>query len=57
MDFAEEKIFKEYSQAEVSASLPAKRIYIKRGYIEKKYNIIQTENGDRLCFDTMTKER
>jgi hypothetical protein len=27
----------------------------KRNYVVKKYDMIETENGDYLCYDTMEK--
>lgn len=56
MDFAEDKISENYSEIRLSASLPAKNIYIKRGYREFEYNSIHTDNGDFLCYDNMKKE-
>ena len=56
MDFAEEKILAQYDHVELDASFPAKKIYIKRGYRETEYNIIETANGDKLCYDVMVKE-
>lgn len=53
--FAEERIAENYDKAELSVSLPAKAIYLKKGYIFKDYNAIKTENGDYLCFDNMEK--
>lgn len=55
LDFAEGKIGKEYSDIEIDASFPAKHIYLKRGYIDKEYNKILTDNGDYLCYDVMNK--
>ena len=55
MDFAEEIIRKKHDYIILDASLPAKQIYLKRGYVATKYNIIETENGDYLCFDVMEK--
>ena len=55
MDFAENKIFQRYKEVEIASSLSAKQMYIKRGYLEKDYNIIKTDNGDCLCYDTMIK--
>ena len=55
MDFAEEIIRKKHDHIILDASLPAKQIYFKRGYVATKYNIIETENGDYLCFDVMEK--
>ena len=56
MDFAEEKIAKEHKTIELDASFPAKKIYLKRGYKEIEYNTIETDNGDKLCYDVMVKE-
>ena len=39
------------------ASFPAKRIYKLRGYKEIGYNMIETENGDYLCYDVMRLEK
>jgi len=55
MNFAEEIIRKKHDHIILDASLPAKQIYLKRGYVATKYNIIETENGDYLCFDVMEK--
>ncbi|WP_294410698.1 GNAT family N-acetyltransferase [uncultured Ruminococcus sp.] len=53
--FAEERIAENYDRAELSVSLPAKAIYLKKGYFFKEYCAIKTENGDYLCFDNMEK--
>lgn len=55
LDFSEKKIFEKYSKIILDASLPAKRIYIKRGYRDVNYNQIPTDNGDILCYDVMEK--
>ena len=55
MDFAEEIIRKKHDHIILDASLPAKQIYLKRGYVTAKYNVIETENGDYLCYDVMEK--
>ena len=55
MDFAEEIIRKKHDLIILDASLPAKQIYLKRGYVTTKYNMIETENGDYLCYDVMEK--
>ena len=55
MDFAEEIIRKKHDHIILDASLPAKQIYLKRGYVTAKYNMIETENGDYLCYDVMEK--
>lgn len=53
MDFAENKIFEYSETVRIDSSLPAKSIYIKRGYREKEYCKICTVNGDFLCYDVM----
>ena len=55
MDFAEEMISKEHESIIRDASLPAKQMYLKRGYVSTKYKMIETENGDYLCYDVMEK--
>jgi len=55
MDFAEEKIFSSFDTIELDASFPAKKIYLKRGYSEVEYNVIDAPNGDYLCYDVMRK--
>lgn len=55
LDFAENEIRKNFDEIMLDASLPAKRIYLKRGYREVEYNQIETPNGDFLCFDLMRK--
>jgi GNAT superfamily N-acetyltransferase len=55
MDFAEEMIGRNYDHIILDASLPGKQMYIKRNYVVKKYDMIETENGDYLCYDTMEK--
>lgn len=55
LDFAEEKIAEKYDSVIIDASFPAKKIYKRRGYIEMAYNIIETSDGDYLCYDVMTK--
>ena len=57
MDFAENLVFQTYDTCELDSSLPAKKIYLKRGYEESSYNILETENGDYLCFDIMVKNK
>ncbi len=56
LDFAEETVLKQYDEIIIDASLPAKAIYLRRGYKEYGYNTVETENGDRLCYDVMKKE-
>ena len=54
--FAENEIAKTYEEILLDASLPAKRIYQKRGYKEKESHIISTNYGDFLCYDIMVKK-
>jgi len=56
LDFAENEIIKKYEEIMIDASLPAKRIYLKRGYREKESHIINTNYGDFLCYDVMVKK-
>ena len=56
LSFAEEKVAEKYSEATLSSSLPAKAIYMKKGYIFADYTALETPKGDFLCFDTMKKE-
>ena len=55
MDFAEKMISKETDTIVLDASLPAKKIYLLRGYKATDYNMIKTDNGDYLCFDVMER--
>ncbi len=55
LEFSEKKILENYQTISLSASLPAKEIYLKRGYKETESHAILTENGDYLCYDVMEK--
>ena len=55
LEFTEQKICEKYSRIVLDASLPAKRIYIRRGYKEVEYNQILTNSGDNLCYDVIEK--
>lgn len=55
LDFAEKEIVKSYEEILLDASLPAKRIYLKRGYVEKESHVIAANYGDFLCYDVMVK--
>ena len=57
LNYAENKILELYKFVQIDASFPAKQIYLKRGYKEIEYNIIETENGDYLCYDVMRLEK
>lgn len=55
MNFAEKLISEQYKEIVTDTSLPAKGMYLKRGYIETNYNTLLTKNGDYLCYDEMKK--
>lgn len=55
MKFAENYIFSQHSTISLSASFPAKAIYLAKGYQPVEYHTIKTENGDFLCYDVMVK--
>ena len=55
MDFAEESIRKQSDVIVLDASLSAKGMYLKRGYVTTAYHTIRTDNGDYLCYDVMEK--
>ena len=55
MDMAEKNISASYASVILHASLPAKSIYLKRGYKEIDYIKIDTKHGDYLCADIMEK--
>ena len=48
LDFAENEITKKYEEIMLDASLPAKRIYLKRGYREKESHIIKIKDIQRI---------
>ena len=56
LDFAESKIAESYAEAELDASFPAKHIYLKRGYCDTEFCIEESESGDYLCYDVMSKK-
>ncbi len=56
LDFAQEAIAKNYDVIKLHASLPAKSIYLKRGFHEVEYFKIDTGHGDYLCADVMEKK-
>ena len=56
LDYAEKRILETYDEIVLDASLPAKRIYLKRGYSVMDFHVIETENGDFLCYDVMMKK-
>lgn len=55
MRFAESTISENYGTVRLDASLPAKMMYMKNGYMVIDSHIIRTDSGDFLCYDTMVK--
>lgn len=55
LDFAEEYIWKNSKKIRLDASLPAKEIYLKRGYKDIESHCILALNGDYLYYDVMEK--
>lgn len=56
LDYAEKQIAKQHSRICLDASLPAKKIYAKRGYVVTESHEILCKNGDYLCYDVMAKK-
>lgn len=56
LDFAEQEIARKYEFAVLDVSFSAKAIYLKRGYEAVSWHVIETENGDFLCFDEMRRK-
>ena len=56
LNFAENRIFGVYERIVIDASLPAKPIYLGRGYTCTGFHSIPCEGGDFLCYDEMKKE-
>ena len=57
LDFAEGEILKDFEEIVLDASLPAKAIYLQRGYTGTEYHRIPTPGGDFLCYDVMKKHK
>ena len=55
LDYAETFIAETYGKIQLDASLPAKKLYAKRGYVVTESQEILCQNGDYLCYDVMTK--
>lgn len=56
LDFAEQLIANISEKIRLDASLPAKKIYLKRRYKETESHAILTENGDYLFYEVMEKD-
>lgn len=57
LEFAENMIFNDYDEIIIDASLSAKEMYLKRGYTDREYYMIETDNNDFLCYDVMIKSK
>ncbi|HPF18662.1 MAG: GNAT family N-acetyltransferase [Bacillota bacterium] len=57
MDELEQIVFQSCDRIRLDASLPAKPMYIKRGYKEIRYEIQSVGNGDFVCFSVMELKR
>lgn len=55
LDYAEKVIASQSSEIVLAASMPAKKLYMKRGYEAVSYHIITTDHHDFLCYDVMKK--
>jgi GNAT superfamily N-acetyltransferase len=55
LEFSEKYISKKSKKIRLDSSLPAKEIYLNRGYKEIESHSIVTPNGDYLCYDVMEK--
>ena len=54
LSFAEDRVSHQYPEILIDASLPAKPLYLKRGYRECGYHILAA-GSDHLCYDQMSK--
>lgn len=55
LGYAEKIVSREYTEIMLAASLPAKGLYLKRGYKDRDFHVIAAGNGDFLCYDVMKK--
>ncbi|MDE5861416.1 MAG: GNAT family N-acetyltransferase [Ruminococcus sp.] len=56
LEYAEKIVLKNYEEIILYSSFPAKAMYLKRGYKEYRYEVLDTKNGDFLCCDIMKKK-
>ena len=57
MNALERIVFQSYDRIQLDASLPAKPMYINRGYKEIRYEVQSVGNGDFVCFSVMELKR
>ena len=55
LDFAEQFLSRGCACIRLHSSLPAKSIYLKRGYAHVSSHAVAAGNGDYLCYDVMQK--
>ncbi len=55
LEYSEKEVFQISTRIRLDASLPAKNIYLRRGYREIESHAVLTESGDYLCYDVMEK--
>lgn len=55
LDFAEHNILRKYSTIYLDSSLPAKEMYLRRGYKATSVHKIDTGNGEFFYYDRMEK--
>ncbi len=57
MDFLEDKVFSQYPNIILDTSLPAYKLYLKRGYSSIDYQEDIVENDRVLCYHIMEKKK
>ena len=55
MEALEKIVLGEHDIIQLDASLPAKTMYLKRGYTETSYEVQPIGNGDFVCYSVMEK--
>lgn len=57
LGFSEKAVMEEHNSIVLHASLPAKNIYLKRGFKITESHVLDAPYGDFLCYDLMVKNR
>lgn len=57
MNHCESEVFKTYETVKLDSALSSFNLYIKRGYIMDEFIAYPQDNGDFLCYFSMTKTR
>lgn len=55
LDFSEALIAEKYNEIVLDSSLPAKSIYLNRGYVIFEYHTLKTSDNDQLSYEAMIK--